>query len=256
VIFLDADGFPPLSIHGIIATATIAIERGLIHATGEGLDLDTAAGTVRARPLVEERGGSPRVSSVAVTNVPAFVQAAGQPLTLRGRQLRVDIAFGGLFHAIVDTEAIGVPLTAARLPDLSRLAIEICGAVNAPSRLTHPVESSITGVAGVVFTGPPQDPEADLRNISVTAAGRVNRSPGGTSTSAVMAVLDAMGMLPEDRPFVHEGLVGTLFRGRALRRTIVGDNPAIVTEIEGSAWVTGEHTFYLDDDDPFRDGGF
>ena len=69
-----------------------------------------------------------------------------------------------------------------------------------------------------------------------------------------MAVLDAMGLLPEDRPFVHEGLLGTLFRGRALRRTIVGDIPAMVAEIEGTAWITGEHTFLLDDDDPFREG--
>jgi proline racemase len=40
-----------------------------------------------------------------------------------------------------------------------------------------------------------------------------------------------------------------------LHRTIVGDFPALVTEIEGSAWITGEHTFFLDDDDPFREGG-
>jgi proline racemase len=39
-----------------------------------------------------------------------------------------------------------------------------------------------------------------------------------------------------------------------IRRTQVGELPAIVTEITGSAWITGEHTFVLDDDDPFKDG--
>jgi proline racemase len=72
--------------------------------------------------------------------------------------------------------------------------------------------------------------------------------------SAVMSVLDAMGLLPEDGPFVLEGLTGALFRGRATGRTLVADMPAIVTEIEGTAWVTGEHTFVLDDDDPLREG--
>ena len=72
--------------------------------------LDTAAGTVRARALVEERGRRRRVSSVAVSNVPSFVHTAAQPVRLGTRELRVDIAFGGRFHAIVDTEAIGVPL--------------------------------------------------------------------------------------------------------------------------------------------------
>jgi proline racemase len=61
-------------------------------------------------------------------------------------------------------------------------------------------------------------------------------------------------MLPEDQPFVHEGLAGTLFRGRAARRTAVADAPALVAEIEGSAWITGEHTLILDDEDPFKDG--
>jgi trans-L-3-hydroxyproline dehydratase len=30
--------------------------------------------------------------------------------------------------------------------------------------------------------------------------------------------------------------------------------PAIVPEIEGSAWITGEHAFLVDDDDPLREG--
>jgi proline racemase len=71
-----------------------------------------------------------------------------------------------------------------------------------------------------------------------------------------MAVLDAMGLLPDSLPFVHEGLGGALMRGRALQRTQVGDHPALVTQIEGAAWITGEHTFLLDDDDPLEEGGF
>jgi proline racemase len=70
----------------------------------------------------------------------------------------------------------------------------------------------------------------------------------------VMAVIDAMGLLAADRPFVHESAIGTLFRGRVASRTAVGDLPAIVPEIEGSAWITGEHTFLVDDDDPLKDG--
>ena len=66
-----------------------------------------------------------------------------------------------------------------------------------------------------------------------------------------MAVLDAMGLLGADTPFVHESLIGTRFTGRDRgaddgRRA----TPAIVPEIEGSAWITGEHTFVIDDDDP------
>jgi len=72
--------------------------------------------------------------------------------------------------------------------------------------------------------------------------------------SAIMSVLDAMQLLPEGATFVQEGLLGTLFHGRIVGRTIVGELPALVTEIEGSAWITGEHTLCLDDDDPLKDG--
>jgi proline racemase len=265
LIFMDAAGYPVISGHGLIATATIAIERGLIFPgapagspNGNDEDIpeirivfDTAAGTVHTRARCETRGGARRVDSVAFTNVPCFVHSAAHRVRLGARELRVDIAFGGAFYAVVDTEAAGIPLRAERIADLRRLGADIQAALNASSPVEHPTETALAGVAGVVFTGPPDDPEAHLRNVTVSGAA-IDRSPSGTGTSAVMAVLDAMGLLPEGQTFVHESLTGALFRGRALRRTLVGDVPALVPEIEGAAWITGEHTFLLDDDDPWH----
>lgn len=259
IVFMDADGYPPMSGHAVIGAATIAVERGLFFSPDvDGpevrLVFDTPAGTVTAGARLQTRGGVRRVDSVAFTNVPSFVLAPGHPVRVGSRELRVDVAFGGAFYAIADTEAIGIPIDAARLPDLRRLGAEIRQALNAASAFEHPGDASLSGIGGVIFTGPPTDPEAHLRNVTITGRGAADRSPGGTGTSAVMAVLDAMGLLPEDQPFVHESLTGAIFRGRASRRTRVGDLPAIVPEIEGTAWITGEHTFLRDEDDPFRDG--
>jgi proline racemase len=126
----------------------------------------------------------------------------------------------------------------------------VCDALNRSSAVRHPTDGSLTGVTGVVFTGLAHDPEAHLRNLLVRSTGAVDLSGSGTGTAAVMAVLDAMGMLPGGQPFVHEGLAGALVRGRVTGRTMVGETAGLVTEVEGSAWVTGEHTFFLDDDDP------
>ena len=229
IVFMDAAGYPSMSGHGIIAAATIALERRLTltraaASDDERLVFDTPAGTVQARARIETRAGLRSVDSVAVTNVPAFVHAAAVSVSVGRRELRVDVAFGGAFYAIVDSEATGVPLDSTRLPDLRRLGAEITASLNAAQRPVHPFDA-------------------------------VDRSPGGTGTSAVMAVLDAMGLLPDGQPFVHESLSGALFRGRPLHRTVVNDIPALVTEVEGSAWITGEHTFLLDDDDPHRDAG-
>jgi proline racemase len=258
VVFMGAAGYPAMSGHGIIAVATIGIERGLIVARDDAagevrLALETAAGTIQTRSRVDARAGVLRVDSVAFTNVPAFVHAAGQPVRIGARELRVDVAFGGQFYAIVDTEAVGIPLAADRLPDLRRVADTIVASLATP-RADRPDQSAAVSVSGVIFTGPPQDPESHLRTVTVSEGGAVDRSPGGAGMSAVMSVLDAMGLLPDDRPFVQEGLVGSLFRGRVIARTAVGVLPAISTEIEGSAWITGDHTFVVSDEDPFRDG--
>lgn len=255
VLFMHNEGYSSMCGHGVIAVATIALERGLfVDRDGAEIVLDTPAGTVYARARVERRGDVTRVDSVAFTNVPSFVYHAGYPVTLGARELRVDIAFGGAFYAIVDMESTGVALEVQRLPDLRRIATDIKEAIESALTIAHPADPGLAGLYGVIFTGPPNDPEAHLRNLTVFADAEVDRSPCGTGTSAVMAVLDAMGLLPQDRPFVHESVIGTLFRGRVLRRTQVGDRPAIVPEIEGSAWITGEHTFYIDDEDPLREG--
>jgi trans-L-3-hydroxyproline dehydratase len=255
VLFMHNEGYSTMCGHGVVAVATIAIERGLLFdRDSDAITLDTPAGTVHARARVVRNGERTRVDSVTFVNVPSFVFAAGQPVKIGTRELRVDIAFGGAFYAIVDTEAIGVPLEVPRLPELRRIATDIKAALEAAVTITHPAEPGLTGLYGVIFTGPPGDPEAHLRNLTVFADAEVDRSPCGTGTAAVMAVLDAMGLLPSDQAFVHESLIGTLFRGRVVRRTQVGDLPAIVPEIEGSAWITGEHTFLIDDEDPLRDG--
>ena len=191
---------------------------------------------------------------MSFVNVPSFVLHGGLNVKLASRQIRVDVAFGGAFYAIVDSEAVGLPIDAAHLPDLRRVGMEIKDAIESVHDITHPLERGLQGIYGTIFTGPPSDEGADLRNVTVFADAEVDRSPCGTGTAAVMAVVDAMGLLSDTKPFVHESLIGTRFTGRVSARTIVGELEAIVPEIEGSAWITGEHTFLVDDDDPLKNG--
>ena len=60
--------------------------------------------------------------------------------------------------------------------------------------------------------------------------------------------------MPSERPFRHESLIGTLFSGRITGRARVGDFDAILPELEGSAWITGEHVFLVDEEDPLKAG--
>jgi len=187
-------------------------------------------------------------------NVPSFVLCGGITVKLGTRQIRADVAFGGAFYAIVDSEAVGLPIDVPHLPELRRMGMQIKRAIETAHTIAHPLDPGLQGIYGTVFTGPPVDPQADVRNVTIFADAEVDRSPCGTGTAAVMAVIDAMGLLGEDRPFVCESLIGTRFTGRLRARTSVGEHQAIVSEIEGSAWITGEHTFLVDDADPLKSG--
>ena len=90
--------------------------------------------------------------------------------------------------------------------------------------------------------------------MTIFAEAEVDRSPCGTGTCAVMAVLAAMGLLGAEETFVHESIIGTRFRGRVTGETTVGELPAILPEIEGEAYITGENVFLIDESDPLRHG--
>jgi proline racemase len=265
VLFMHNEGYSTMCGHGVVAVTTIALERGLLVPGGDGATIvyDSPAGTIRARAHVREDadggfgdrdGRSVRVEHVSFVNVPSFVLLPGVDVKLPSRTIRADVAFGGAFYAIVDSEAVGLPIDFAHLPELRRIGMDIKHAIDTHHTVLHPLEPGLKGIYGTIFTGPATAPGADLRNVTIFADAEVDRSPCGTGTAAVMAVLDAMGLLLDDKPFVHESLIGTTFVGRVASRTQVGDYSAIVPEIQGSAWITGEHTFYVADDDPLRQG--
>ncbi len=253
VLFMHNAGYSTMSGHGIIAVTTIALERRLLMPGGDGTSVvyDTPAGTVRTRAVWREG----RVVEVVYQSVPSFVLYAGVYARAVGRQLRADVAFGGAFYAIVDSEAAGVGVDIQHVSELRRVGREIKDAIEQAHRIVHPLEAKLTGLAGTIFTGPAGEARGDLRNVTVFADRAVERSPSGTGTAAVMAVIDAMGLLGDgEASFVHEGLLGTRLRARLADRTTVGEHPAIVADIHGSAWITGEHVFLIDPADPFSAG--
>jgi len=254
VLFMHNEGYSTMCGHGIIAVATIALERGLIlprRGTDE-LFLDAPAGRIHATAERDPRDAS-RVRSVSFRNVPSFVLHAAVPVKLGSRQLLADVAFGGAFYAIVDSEAAGIPIVRERLDDLRRAGMEIKRAIESALTIVHPTEPLLTGIYGTIFTGP-ASPGADLRNVTIFADAEVDRSPCGTGTCAVMAVLAAMGVLEREQTFTHESIIGTVFRGQVEYETEIGGVQAIVPKLQGEAFITGEHTFVIDERDPLKKG--
>ena len=93
-------------------------------------------------------------------------------------------------------------------------------------------------------------PPLTQRNVTVFADGEVDRSPCGSGTSARLALLAARG---PDRRRATSSSTGASsareFRARIVGETEVAGIPAVVTEVEGSAHLTGRHEFVLEPDD-------
>jgi proline racemase len=237
VLSMHAAGFPFVSGEGIVGAITIALESTLIEGVDDEIIVDTPVGLFSARP----RAVDGRVSGVAITGVPSFVHSAGVPLRIGGRTIIVDIAFGGQFYAIADSESIGTSIDIANAAALIRMGREISNAIESTAHVQHPLHARLRNIHGTIFTGAPRS-AADLRSATVLDGEVLRRSPGVAETAALLAVLDAMGLLSEERSFAHEGVLGTMLHGNVQRRQ-PGEPATVIPIIEGSASITGYHEF-------------
>lgn len=256
VVFMDGGGYLNMCGHGSMGVATVAVERKLVPVTEPytTLLLDTPAGLVQTK--VEVKNG--KAGRVTLVNVPAFLYRKDAEITLPGkRKVKVDIAFGGNFFALVNARSIGIPIEAGSMDRLLQMGLAIREAVNRQIAVSHPLLPDIRSVDLVEWFEPMQaTSEADqaARNAVVFGRGQIDRSPCGTGTCAKMACLQARGALHIGESFVNESLLGTRFIGRIVRTTTVGNRPAVIPEVTGHAYVTGENRLILSDDDPFEYG--
>ena len=238
--------------HGTIGTVTMAIENGLVTPKEPGvLRLDTPAGVVTA----QYRQEGAYVEEVRLTNVASFLHAEGLAVECPGLgALRVDVAYGGNFYAIVDPQESFRDMAEFSAGRLVELSLILRRALNERYAFVHPEKPEIKGLSHIMWTGAPTQPEAHARNAVFYGDKAIDRSPCGTGTSARMAQWAAKGRLKPGDAFVHESIIGSLFKGRVEESMRVGDRPAIVPSIAGWARMTGYNTIFIDDRDPYARG--
>jgi proline racemase len=256
VLFFHNAGFSTACGHGTIALATWAADVGLVEPGGEAettIAIDVPSGRVLARIGWEGQ----RAGTVTFRNVPSFVQAQGVMVDTGAGAIRADVAFGGAYYASVDAAEVGMPVEPASVPRLIALGREIKQALDERHIADHPSEPRLSGIYGVTFAetlSPTAGPGLHQRSVTVFADGEVDRSPCGSGTSARLALLHSTGELPAGQMLVHDSVVGTRFLAWVTEHIDAGGREAVVTEIEGRAFRTGEHQFTLDPRDDLGTG--
>ena len=253
ILFIETSGCLPMCGHGTIGTVTVLIERGLVTPQTPGLlRLETPAGRVDAHYQQNESG---KVTSVRIVNVPSFLHSAHLTVDCPDLgELSIDVAYGGNFYAIVEPQGNYRGIDALGAGKILQYSPIIRKRMNEKYTFVHPDDPTICGLSHLEWSDKPKHPEAHARNAVFYGDKAIDRSPCGTGTSARMAQKFAHRELKVGEDFVHESIIGSLFRCRVERETTVGDYTAIVPSIEGWAKITGLNTIFIDDDDPYAHG--
>jgi proline racemase len=247
VLFWHKDGYSTACGHGTIALGAWAVESGRVAAHPDGVTevtVDVPSGRVVA--AVRCQGG--RVESVAFRNVPAYVIARATP----AGDVTVDVSYGGAIYASVAARDVGLSVRPEDYAQLIAAGRAVKRALEGSEVSRHPDDERLSGIYGtIIYEDLGDGPDGPRqRNVTVFADGEVDRSPCGSGTSARVALLAAEGRLDGDKVLAHESIIGTSFEARIVGR----EGDAVVTEVLGQAFRTGEHRFVLDPRDPVGAG--
>ncbi|MBF0303453.1 MAG: proline racemase family protein [Desulfamplus sp.] len=236
--------------------------------------IDTPAGKVTAHATIKNGV----VTEVKICNVPAFYYDSVVVDLPEIGKVNVNISYGGNFFGLVNSRDLNIDVDVVNLRQLTELGMQIRDRVNELIVVVHPVtgeknEVGLTEIYQDVLTDKAFNRDScvdgfyknlssenhnetlyNSKNVVVFGNGQIDRSPCGTGTCAKMAYLYEKGKLAIDEPYVNASIINTLFTGKIIGETKVGNRKAILPEITGRAHITGFHNFIADDDDPFKEG--
>lgn len=264
-IIMEHTEYPGMSGTNTICVATVLLETGMVPMVEPvtELVLEAPAGLIHVRADCEHG----KVHQVTFRNVPAFAVHVDATVDVPSfGQVKVDVAYGGMFYVIADATELGIKLDPENGREVVRLSEMIRQAADDQLKAIHPETPEFHGITISQLTGPPTSDAAHAKNAVTVSTGNfdwedpsswtgaLDRSPCGTGTCARMAVLHAKGQLGLGEEFNHEGILGTIFQGRLIGRTKVGPYEAVIPTITGQAWITGFSSYVLDASDPFPQG--
>ncbi|MGH6954544.1 MAG: proline racemase family protein, partial [Alphaproteobacteria bacterium] len=239
-----------------ICTATVLLETGmlLMREPETRFVLEAPGGLVHVTARCREG----RCEEIEFTNVPSFVVALEAPLEVAGLgTVRADIAYGGMFFAIVDARTLGFEVAPDEARDIVQAGLKITAAAAEQVRAVHPENPDIHTVSITAVAAPLEDVgpgRKRSRNACVVRPGRIDRCPTGTATSARLAVLHARGLIRVGDVFENRSIIDSRFLARVVATTTVGAYPAVVPAVAGRGWVIGVYQYGLDPTDPYPEG--
>jgi len=169
-------------------------------------------------------------------------------------RLRVDISSGGNYYAVIEPQENWAGLDGMSASDIVQCSQKFRAALAHVCNAVHPDDARISGVHHAIWCDRPVNDVSDGRCAVFYGEKAIDRSPGGTGTSARMAQLHGKGRLTLGSRYRHESLIGTIFEGRVETEADIGPYRGILPSIAGWARIIGHNTIFVDDRDPLAHG--
>ena len=253
--FLHNEGYSTMCGHAMIALVTLVLDTGLVKKDGLSpvVKIDAPPGRITAVGHRDARTG--KVSRVSFRNVPSFLALREQVAKVPGLgDVTFDLGFGGAFYAYVDARPFGLRLDARDYNRLIDVGRAIKHAVMEQFPVRHPFEDDLSFLYGTILIGDPEDPRHHSRNVCIFAEGEVDRSATGSGVSGRAAIHHAKGELAAGERITIESILGSTMEVAVVETTAYGPHAAVIPEVSGQAWITGENRFYFDPSDPLGKG--
>lgn len=256
ILFFHNEGYSTMCGHAIIAIATLAIEMSWI-AVKEGnniLKIDAPCGRITA--FADVKNG--KVIGVRFHCVPSFVVGLDKTVEVKGLgKVTYDLAYGGAFYAYVDMQKnnFNFDLSCNSYRTLISKGMDIKRAVmHHDSEILHPFENDLSFLYGTIFIGNSDQPDIDSKNVCIFAEGEVDRCPTGSGVSGRMAIHKARKEIDFGETMTIESITSSVFKGSVVSEEEYGPFKAVIPQVEGTAHITGMHTFCIDPKDPTKYG--
>ncbi|QXH53814.1 proline racemase family protein [Pseudomonas fakonensis] len=250
-IVLQADKAHPMSGSNCICVVTALLELGMVpmQEPETTVVLDTPAGLVTARAQCADG----RCLSVSLDMVPAFVEHLDLAIeTEQFGTIKVDVAFGGVYYALIDVAQTGLCIAPENARALADAGVALKDVINRQLNIQHPLLPSVNEVAYVMFRNRLDD--RTYQTCTTLPPGRVDRSPCGTGSSANLATLAARGLVQAGDNLVSRSTIGGQFQVALLGHTEVAGKPAVLPRVTGRAWLYGLQQMGVDPSDPLAAG--
>lgn len=256
VLFTHQEGYSTMCGHATIAIGRWAVDTGRI-ALVDGkasFGLEAPCGVIR----VEVEAGDGRAARVAFESVPSFANALDRAVDVPGLgEIRLDIAFGGAFYAILPASRIGLSLMDTPLAELVRAASAISEAIRSGAPIVHPDEPDLGFLYGTILTDDVSLGAHGGRpsyNLCIFADGQIDRSPTGSGVTARIALAASRGEMTVGDSCEVRGVSGEAFVGTLCASTGSGIDSVSRVRVGGQAWYSGRSEMIAEPGDRFAAG--